>query len=156
MPIMDGYEATKLLKKKYDIPVIGLSASIISANKDDEEQVFDEFLEKPLSWDKLTDTLCLYLKYHLASSSTKAPIIDIPQEIDLSPYLSICPELRTALDAAKEDGSMDTVESFSKLLKECANLQNIESFHLIAQELLLAVETYDIESCQYLLHKFKD
>ncbi len=156
MPIMDGYEATKLLKKKYDIPIIAVSASVLSTMEDAENKIFDEFLQKPLTWNQLTNTLCTYLKHTQISETTKEAVIDIPDEIDLSPYLSVCPELITALHAAKEDGNMDAIESFSKILKECAKRENIESFHLISQQLLEAVEVFDIENCQFLLQKFKD
>ncbi len=67
MPVMDGYEAIKILKKDKglsSIPVIALTAS---AMKDEEEKVknskADGYVKKPVKRDKLLKVLSLYLEF---------------------------------------------------------------------------------------------
>lgn len=71
MPVMDGYQATKLLKSntKYcNIPILAFTASGL---KDEEQKIlssgFDGFLIKPLRRKKLVEELSKYLKFHLSS-----------------------------------------------------------------------------------------
>ncbi|MEA3513602.1 MAG: ATP-binding protein [Campylobacterota bacterium] len=64
MPIMDGYEATKIIKKlNKNIPIIALSAD---AMKDDIEKTklygMDEHLKKPIDINKLYEILFRYIK----------------------------------------------------------------------------------------------
>ena len=66
MPVMDGREACKLLKKNpltADIPCISLSATIhIGMEEDDFRQLFDDNIPKPIEFDQLFG----YLKKYLA------------------------------------------------------------------------------------------
>jgi signal transduction histidine kinase/CheY-like chemotaxis protein len=73
MPIMDGYEATRLLKKDEslkDIPVIALSAAISKSDKElREKHQFDGYLPKPISKGQLFKELSNFLSYSSADSS---------------------------------------------------------------------------------------
>lgn len=67
MPGMDGLEATRRIKKEYEVPVIMISAS---AMKDQEEQILfecDDFLTKPLRKDDLVNTMSTHLKHKVIS-----------------------------------------------------------------------------------------
>ena len=60
MPVMDGFQATKLIKKihHHDIIIIGLSANIFTENKMKCQEVgMDEYLEKPIDINKFKETL---------------------------------------------------------------------------------------------------
>ncbi len=65
MPVMDGYEATREIRKQGydDLKICGLSAN---AMKEDFELAkqhgLDDYLTKPIDWDELEHTLSRYLK----------------------------------------------------------------------------------------------
>jgi signal transduction histidine kinase/CheY-like chemotaxis protein len=154
MPIMNGCEAAKRIKKQYHIPVIAMTASLIEAEDMQAKKLFDAFLEKPFSPPLLIHTLGQYLKHtvHTPIKSDTAQISIDTAEIQR--YLQECPKLTMALKSAREDGSMASIESFALLLEACSQEKEIAVFHLISEQLLHAVESFDIENCQLLLGRF--
>ncbi len=155
MPIMDGYESTKVIKYKYHIPVIAITASVLISEQNKENEIFDLLLEKPLSSEKLMQALSEFIN-HTTVIDTQFPDEEIQiKSIELTPYLSSCPQLANALVSAKEDGDMDAIDTFAKMLEECSQNEQIKEFHLIAEQLTHAIESFDIETCQNLLSKFK-
>ena len=59
MPIVNGYEATKLIhEKSWSVPIIALTAYTF-ANEEDKvlESGFDAYLTKPIDIQKLNDTI---------------------------------------------------------------------------------------------------
>ncbi len=154
MPVMNGLEAAKRVKERYKIPIIAMTASIIEAEDAHAEKVFDAFLEKPLSSALLMHTLRQYLKHAVdapAKNSTAQMSIDTEE---IQRYLQACPKLIVALKSAQEDGDMRSIESFALLLEACSQEKNIAVFHLISEQLVHAVESFDIENCQLLLARF--
>jgi len=155
MPIMDGYESTKVIKSKYNIPVIAITASVLISKKDEANNIFDLLLEKPISSEKLMEALCRYLKCTtIIDENIENEEMDI-DIIEIKQYIPLCPLLPTALISAKEDGDMDSIEKFAQLLESCYETAQIKEFHLISEQLTHAVESFDIETCQVLLEKFK-
>ncbi len=60
MPVLDGYEAVKIIKKnkRYkNIPVIALTAYAVDNEIQKYGKIFDDYLTKPLTKDKLSDTI---------------------------------------------------------------------------------------------------
>jgi CheY-like chemotaxis protein len=57
MPVMDGYEATKIIKedaRTKNIPVIAVTAKAMQADKDDAIRAgCDDYISKPLKMDIL-------------------------------------------------------------------------------------------------------
>jgi signal transduction histidine kinase/predicted transcriptional regulator/CheY-like chemotaxis protein len=73
MPNMNGYDATKALRKKeVTIPIIALTAH---AMKDDDKKCIDagcnDYLTKPISSKKLFETICKYLPSESTALSQK-------------------------------------------------------------------------------------
>ncbi len=99
MPVMDGYQATKALRKKpcwQNLPVIALTASVSFS---DREQVIaagmNDFIKKPISPENLATTLSKWLcpesvplessgerEVEESSEATELPIIDIAQTLN--------------------------------------------------------------------------
>ncbi len=60
MPIMNGFEATALIRKQSDIPIIGLSGNPSEEYVNQAEKLkMDSCLKKPIDVDALTATLKL-------------------------------------------------------------------------------------------------
>lgn len=65
MPEMDGYEATKILKKAEEtknIPIVAMSASVIK-EYDTGKSIFDDYLMKPLEIRTLIEVTMKYLRH---------------------------------------------------------------------------------------------
>ncbi len=85
MPLMNGYEATKLLRKDgVEIPIIALTAC---AMKGDDEKCFaagcNDYLPKPIDRKKLVETLMKYLSVSSDAASAKAET-SAKTEVDLA------------------------------------------------------------------------
>ena len=154
MPVMNGYEATKIIKETYGIPVIALTASVITQRDNEENQIFDDFLEKPILSVRLINTLCKYLTCTLVRMPECA-LTDEINSIELKEHMQKCPLLVKALQSAQEDGDMESIQKFAIMLDECYQHERIEAFHLIAEQLSQSIESFDIENCQRLLGSFR-
>ncbi|MDM8566642.1 ATP-binding protein [Candidatus Halobeggiatoa sp. HSG11] len=64
MPEMDGFEATRMIRKDYkNLPIIAASASVFEANRKDSLTAgCNDFIGKPIDNDKLFNLLSKYLK----------------------------------------------------------------------------------------------
>ncbi|MBE0499229.1 MAG: response regulator [Campylobacterales bacterium] len=154
MPVMDGCEAAERIKEQYHIPVIAMTASLVEAEDTQMQKLFDTFLEKPLSPPLLIHTLSRYLKHTVQAPTKSSPPQTSIDVAEIQKYLPECPKLSMALKSAQEDGDMASIESFALLLEACSHEKKIAVFHLISEQLLHAVESFDIENCQLLLGRF--
>lgn len=156
MPIMDGYESTRIIKEKYHIPVIAITASVIISEKDEANKIFDLLLEKPLSAETLMEALCTYLECSTEiNEKIEQNILTDIKSIEIKKYVPLCPQLPNALMSAKEDGDMEAIEHFAQILQSCHEIAQVEEFHQISEQLSQAVASFDIETCMILLEKFK-
>ncbi len=75
MPIMDGYEATKIIKSNKNwkkIPLVALTAEVMKDDKEKIESIgCDAFLSKPIDEDELFNTLSKFLPYKIIDNSVK-------------------------------------------------------------------------------------
>ncbi|MEA3289141.1 MAG: response regulator [Campylobacterota bacterium] len=85
MPIMDGYEATKIIRKdNKEIPIIALTANAMKEDIEKTKDIgMDEHLNKPVDVDKLYSTLLEYIdkkvqNKELLVDSTNSETVDIP------------------------------------------------------------------------------
>jgi signal transduction histidine kinase/CheY-like chemotaxis protein len=87
MPIMDGYEATRLIRQKDSkIPIIALTANAMNSDILQTQKVgMNEHLNKPINVEKFYDILLKYIskKREKKYISKKDKLIDIPKFKDL-------------------------------------------------------------------------
>lgn len=63
MPEMDGYEAIPLIKKKYNIPVVAVTAQAMMGDREKcLEAGADDYISKPIDVNRLLSMLDAYLK----------------------------------------------------------------------------------------------
>ncbi|MEA1982024.1 MAG: ATP-binding protein [Campylobacterota bacterium] len=148
MPIMDGYEATKLIKQLYDVPVIAITASVINTHTDPKNKIFDDFNLKPLEYNSLVTSMCKYIKCNVVDKETQ--IVD-NADITLSSLNT--PSLKEKLDEAKNSGNMEAIEKFAIALQECCT--DNKAAQELSEKLLSAVESFDIEISLNLLNSIK-
>ncbi|HOZ11095.1 MAG TPA: transporter substrate-binding domain-containing protein [Thermotogota bacterium] len=154
MPVMDGYEATRLLKsteKGRAVPVIAVTAS---AFEDEEKKVMetgvDGYLRKPLRPEDLLSLLGERLKVRYLYSSA-AEGVDAPDHPVQTKTLS------------KEDIGFLSDEAVGEMRKAVANGEMLELRALIdqvgeknpivAEKLLTLVKQYDYENLNRVLER---
>jgi len=153
MPVMNGYEATKLIKDENDIPVIALTASVVNTKDEPENQIFDDFLLKPVDFTLLLNSFSKFLKCEI--EPVKETVDNISDnKFSLSVFKEECVGLEIALTNAKDSGNMESIESFALYLKECAEKRELKMFIEIADQIFVAVNSFDVQECSVLLHKF--
>ena len=162
MPVMDGYEATKILKNQTqtkNIPIIAFTASVVFNDASSMYQKgFDAYLTKPLDADELMGTLSNYLR------STKN-VISSEKELKLSNKGKT--ELKECLQTIKSTLSLDyqdvknqsSFEAFEHWAKQLLQIaQNYDNNILVAysNNLLYAIEVFDVERLHREIDRFDD
>ena len=172
MPVMDGKEATKQLKKDpvlKDIPIIIVTASALSNQKEEIRQAgSDGHLNKPVARNELFSELIRFLPYMTIDNSTETTV-SATQPVQLNqptPH----PELKAKLPLLLK--RLDNVETINRIemLKEAFIIDEIEEFAKELQKLekeyqsglllpwaetlLNDLETFDIPKVQKSLSDF--
>jgi len=163
MPVMDGYEAAKIIKElKPNLTIIALTASVM---EDEFERVksgnFDGYLRKPILSARLFKELSLFLKFNyvekveiieddsiVLSTKTKENKDNILQnlESDISPIY----------EKVKSANNMNDTKIFAQSLLELSDKYEILHVEKYANKLLNAIDIFDIMSIKELLSKYED
>ena len=151
MPNKDGYEATREIKEFKNIPVMAITASVVSTGKNEENVIFDDFLHKPVKSEVLMDSMCKFIKCEIKDRETFGEKQNL-EDISISEY----PILQELLARAKSEGDMDLIEEFAHEVERVAKENKSDELKTISTQILSAVDSFDIGECEILLSKFKD
>jgi signal transduction histidine kinase/DNA-binding response OmpR family regulator len=151
MPRKDGYEATQEIRTFSNIPIIALTASVITSHKDKENIIFNAFLSKPLNVEHLLDAMSELLeceKREVCISENR------PQTLYGAISLGAYPELFAFLEEVKRRGDIALIGEFAHKLQEEASESDKLYFADIATQLFSAINSFDIGECTYILSRF--
>jgi len=138
MPVMDGIEATRLIKEGTGtgrIPVIAITATSKGHSEKDTRNLFDAYLKKPVSKNDLVAEMARFLDHNqdrvtveqnTSPGSVKAKESDQMPAPDLDrAQLAILPELVSRLEAADSEWrdlcrtlTINDVEAFAGRMKD--------------------------------------
>jgi len=169
MPLMDGFEAAKIIKtipKTKAIKIIALTASVRSEDQDDDyEKYFDGYLKKPVTRVELFRELMKFLKYKELKQKPpdipEAIVVDSMEEtINLNP--SEAKELLNLIDGvlmhdwkqANTYQMSDEIEGFAKLVKQTGEDFMLNGFISYGQNLGEAMDHFDLEKMDSYLKQF--
>jgi len=175
MPVMDGYEATQLLKKNPEtqhIPIVALTASITPREeKKIKSCQFDNYLSKPIDIEELFTVLSHYLKY-TESNGEDSKDVEIQEEslesIDDRPLtfeeFEKLPELIQILESeflAKSEElavllDIDEVENFARKVFDLGKSYNVNFLKSYGKELLEFSDDFEIDRISLALRHFSD
>ncbi len=153
MPTKDGYEATTEIKSFKDVPIIAVTASVISKIDDPENLIFDDFIHKPLDIEKLFYSMSQFLKCEKVKSKTPNTFTN---RSALSLSLNSYPKLQKLLQKVKTSGDIELIQEFSNQLQSHGKKDNIETFQTLSIQLSSAVSSFDIGECEALLNQFEE
>jgi len=152
MPNKDGYEATREIKEFKDIPVMAITASVVSTREGEENLIFDDFLHKPVKSEVLMDSMCKFIKCEIKDIQHSTDEKQNFEDISISEY----PKLQELLKRAKSEGDMDLIQEFALEVEKVAKENKSDELKTLSTQILSAVDSFDIGECEILLSKFKD
>ncbi len=167
MPVMNGDEATILIKQDpllRNIPVIALTASAMKHVEDEKKQIFDDFLRKPVTRLELLQTLSKYLKSNLKipeEEQTKQSGEEIPGETLSAESLEKTPHLWKIFEKKLlpqwHRHQMMSVESMQQFGEEIAQLgENFDypPFRKWGNEICDAAAIFKVDSLERSMASF--
>lgn len=170
MPVMNGLEASKIIKSTENysqIPIVAISASAMHSDKERILKYCDDFLKKPVSKKELITCLANYLPHKeiendisAESKNKQEPIYDfflekrqiIPNELFNEFNNNFT---NTYLEISKTY-SMDETESFANELKKFAEKYNLEMVSAYADLLLSALQSFNFKEIERLIKLFSE
>ena len=161
MPVMDGCDATSLIRKDQeikDIPIIALTAS---GMKSDLERImncgFDGLLTKPFKKEDLIRKLSHFIKYRKEeneNTETETPETPDPDTHKVSAeFIKKLPELLEKLEndfnplweSARQSGFFDDIAEFGKQINELGINYSYKILEKYGEDLNSQVSSFDIE-----------
>ncbi len=165
MPVMDGFEATRLIRRDPEtmkIPIIALTAS---GMKEDREKTlkngFDDFLAKPVQRSGLFKLLAHYLE-HETIDVRDDPLPPEPAgEISIEQSRGIDEIMKNLetyfmeeFESVRQSGFFNEIESFAERVKAFGEQYDVRLIVEYAEELLIHVGSFDIEKMNGKLNGF--
>jgi signal transduction histidine kinase/ActR/RegA family two-component response regulator len=171
MPVMDGKEATRLLKADEElkkIPVIIITASAIKEQEPEIKKAGgDAYLDKPLNKSQLIAQLKRFLPYSIgeppedadsppAAVSTGTPGIEVPKNTDGLPELLgiLQGDLTLRWKKISKTHIIDEIDAFSKEIRELGIQYHREVLKNWADLLINDLQTFDMQKVARTLEHF--
>ncbi len=153
MPEIDGYAATKLVKKHphfSHVPVIAISATVASQDavtKRCRKHGFSAYINKPYSTIELLDTLARELKIELQYEC------DTPEDSLSKDLIMVSPsqEILEQIHALSMNGD---IESIGKLAKKIVNMED-GKYKAFAQMLQLFAEDFQLSEIEKFVARYR-
>jgi PAS domain S-box-containing protein len=165
MPVMDGIEATTLIKKGEEannIPVIAFTASVMKENIQEIEAICDGVLFKPLNRILLFEKLMTYLDYEIVvEKDHEEDSNDVVEDTKLNESEVVEFKDKIAVWEKKyetliESYIIDEIEEFAAEVIEFAERLKITSLSIYGEDLLSACSSFDIEKMEKDLKLFPE
>lgn len=179
MPILDGYEATKEIRKIENglkhTPIIALTANaMVSDEEKCAEAGMDEFITKPIDIEVLTKTLVKYIKPEILENSnitgketaneieTIIKIMTSELEFKLNEaiqffadYMKFMPQLIYELESAVIENNFELLTKLTGNLKCSSSNLRIERFCQLSIELEEASRKSNKQECNRIINEIK-
>ncbi|MBI9033100.1 MAG: cache domain-containing protein [Bacteroidales bacterium] len=151
MPVMDGFEATKRIKNNQTtahIPVIAISASVMSYDREKAAEYCNAYIKKPMLKRELINEMMNYLPYKIIENNkhqykkNNDALIKLRSTDLLQELLTI----KNEIIQLYESMAFDKIESFTENFIEIAMQHKSQELKNWAQHLLLVCQESDYEA----------
>lgn len=159
MPIMNGYQAAKLIKQfDKELPIIALTASTMETDKNYDKTAFDEYLRKPINKALLIKKLAVFLKHTMVSKAEQNNVQQAKMcEIDLKKLISLLnTKVIESWKKANKSHNLNDLQEFKNKLISVNEEVNTHEISLIINQLEDQIETFDIAGLLISLSQFDD
>jgi len=160
MPVMDGYQAAAKIKAEYNMPVIALTASVMT---DEYEQLktknFDDYLRKPVSRVELFEKLAHFLEHTQIENQAQPEISFTLSEQELVSLPNVLDSLSMEMERweeVKASNDLSDMQQFANNLIQIAEQHQFSLLADYASSLLAKIEVFDIVGIDAELNAFSD
>jgi len=163
MPIMDGYEAAKEIKKISKVPIVALTASVMqNENEQIKKENFDAYLRKPVLKEELFHELSHFLAFEKVKieedeESQEEFILNEKVKLNIGVIIN---DLETKVSPlhkkAMLSNNISDVKSMNQELQKIAVEYEIEPLMNYAEKLNQAIDVFDIATIQTMLKDFEN
>lgn len=160
MPVMDGFEAARIIKTKKTtrgIKIVALTASVRSEDQEnDYREYFDSYLRKPVLRSELFKELMKFLRFRvvkveetpplniaLSAGQIKRPVLSGRQINELISLID--GDLKAKWDEAMLYQMSDEIEAFAHKVKSTGETFQINEMIHYGDDLLIFVDNFDLE-----------
>ncbi len=178
MPLMDGYEATQLIKADQElraIPVVAITAYAMKAQREKYQDLYDAYLSKPVSKHDLITTLTKFLPYTILPEEKGEERGIMPEDStldqrgileELQAYSTntgtlpqalldmLHSDLRLKHSEVSELMSVDDIIEFSETVIALGESFAIPPLKRYGEELLRHIKVFNITKTKHLLAQF--
>ncbi|MBN1298535.1 MAG: response regulator [Actinobacteria bacterium] len=172
MPVMDGYEAIKVLKndsRLKNIPVIVLTASAMKSTEEDIKKIkSDGYIRKPVRRHELISEIKKYLHFETKYDSKTIDSSGIPKTVTGikkdKKSMELSPEIKNMLEngfynqylKVKREFIINDIEEFAEKITAFAREHNISLIYQWGKKLSSQAGNFDLENLSSTLDEFED
>ncbi len=168
MPVMDGFESSRIIKsnpKTGRIPIIALTASVRSeTQEDDYKKYFDGYLHKPVTRSELFSQIMRFVKYSEIKPEKHAAQMDCAGDIKPDADLSdgqleelrktIEAELMPCWDKAYRYQLSDEMKQFAEKVGKVGREFNLSGLEEFSENFLAALDSFELVKMENCLKHF--
>ena len=158
MPVMDGYQAAREIKLFSDVPIIALTASVMT---DEFERIksdnFNGYLTKPVLKKELFNELCKFLAFEEKSdteSVQKAELLIDDERKSLPFALAELKKLLEQCHAVSKTNNISDIKLFVTGIMEVVSQHPIEMISRYAETIAEQVDSFDIAGIKRSLNEY--
>jgi len=164
MPIMNGYEATKELKRIVEtkpIPVIALTASIMQSEDRSVNDLFDGYIRKPVQKKSLINEMIKFLPHQMIEEklSDEQEMIDITVDTEnISDVIkeTFKKEFFEKLDYVNDVMMIDDINAISDQMIKFAESNDLKLLKTISNDLKVSIAEFDFDRISQDIGKIKE
>jgi len=159
MPEMNGYTATKEIRKFSTTPIIALTASIMQDELDKlEGEKFSGYLRKPVSKAELYKMISKYIKYTDSTTLNDQGFNPENKQYynNIDFLINYMDEVESSYNNARVTNNMKSIEDFSNLILKLSKKHNSDGMINYSNTLLEYIDSFDIDGINSLLNEFNN
>jgi PAS domain S-box-containing protein len=162
MPIMNGYQASRLIKadpKTQAIPIIVVTASFLDFSVNDLETYVDSILRKPISKNTLANEMKKYLKYKVIGTEIvqdNSLNLSNLDKIDFSIKKVLSDKYREKINKLTMTMYTGEIIEFANELKYFANINALTDLEQFADNIEFYAKNIDIDKIESALKYFSN
>ncbi len=161
MPVMDGYQATREIIEICDVPIIALTASVMTEEFNRiKRNNFKGYLRKPVFKADLFAELCKFLPFDevddIETTGQELPSLTLTaaERIVLPTVIEKLEQQREHCNEILKSNNISEIKAFADTLMGIAKQYPISLIYDYAEKLTFSIDSFDIAGIKYSLNEY--